>query len=129
MKENNNQLPALLLSFCVIGAVYGIIFLFGMLIGLNSWWSKAGEIYKKTNRQPLRLSHNVKIKTFVNVTICEGFFMCITISVTSFRVHHYINAFLPGANLPQPPPQATNKAKRDPPPPKYFRIYTIFDPL
>jgi hypothetical protein len=36
MKENNNQLPALLLSFCVIGAVYGIIFLFGMLIGLNS---------------------------------------------------------------------------------------------
>jgi hypothetical protein len=36
MEENNNQLPALALAFCCIGAVYGIIFLFGMLIGLNS---------------------------------------------------------------------------------------------
>ena len=36
MKENNNQLPALALSFCVIGAVYGIIFLFGMILGLNN---------------------------------------------------------------------------------------------
>ena len=36
MKEDNNQLPALALAFCCIGAVYGIIFLFGMLIGLNS---------------------------------------------------------------------------------------------
>jgi hypothetical protein len=35
MKENNNQPLALALAFCCIGAVYGIIFLFGMLIGVN----------------------------------------------------------------------------------------------
>ena len=37
MKQENNtdQLTALFLAFTVIGSIYGIIFLFGMLIGVN----------------------------------------------------------------------------------------------
>lgn len=34
MEEGNNQLQALFLAFCVIGSMYGIIHLFGMLIGI-----------------------------------------------------------------------------------------------
>jgi hypothetical protein len=36
MSENNNEPLALFLSFCVIGAMYGIINLIGMIINLNS---------------------------------------------------------------------------------------------
>jgi len=35
-KNNTDQLTALFLAFTVIGAIYGIIFLFGMVIGLNT---------------------------------------------------------------------------------------------
>jgi hypothetical protein len=35
MNNNNNQMPALFLAFCVIGAIYGIIHLFGMIIGVS----------------------------------------------------------------------------------------------
>jgi hypothetical protein len=34
--EPNNEPIALFLAFCVIGAMYGIITLIGMLINLNS---------------------------------------------------------------------------------------------
>jgi hypothetical protein len=34
--EPNNQPLALFLAFCVIGAMYGIITLIGMLINLNN---------------------------------------------------------------------------------------------
>jgi hypothetical protein len=34
MNNNENPAPALFLAFCVIGAIYGIIHLFGMIIEL-----------------------------------------------------------------------------------------------
>lgn len=34
MKEDSNQLTALFLAFTIIGAMYGIINLFGMLLNL-----------------------------------------------------------------------------------------------
>ena len=35
MEDNNNQLHALILAFAVIGAMYGIIFGFGLLLGIQ----------------------------------------------------------------------------------------------
>ena len=36
MNNDNNPTPALFLAFCVIGAIYGIIHLFGMILNLNN---------------------------------------------------------------------------------------------